>query len=226
MLSESEAIDQIVHDMFSELKLPGLVCAVSSSAQVTHYSTHGRANLTLETPFSVDQRFPIGSLTKSFGAAAMLRLRDEGRLALNQSPRDFIPDLHTFWSKCSLSQLLSMQSGLGADYGGSWAEQHLPLSNTQLGERLALPVIAATEPGTSFLYSNLGYMMLGRVISKVSGQDARDFILERFIEPLGMESTTWAPSSNIATGYRSTDNRFEEEKTFRANNDGGVFGGL
>jgi CubicO group peptidase (beta-lactamase class C family) len=213
--------------MFSELKAPGLVCAVISNAQVTHYAARGYSNLAMKTPCGVQQSFPIGSLSKSFGAAAILLLRDQGCLKLNQSPQDFIPGLSSFWSSTSLHQLLSMQSGLGADYGGSWAEQHLPLSNEELAERLALSVIAASAPGTSFLYSNFGYMMIGRIISEVSGKDARDFIFEHFIQPLGMSGTTWAPPAmNTITGYRSSDDRFEEEQPFSANNDGGVFGGL
>jgi CubicO group peptidase (beta-lactamase class C family) len=227
MLTQSEKIERIVDEMFVELTPPGLVCAITADAQVTQYMTRGHSDPTLGTAFSIDNSFPIGSLTKSFGAAAILLLRDEGRLALSQSPKDFIPELDPFWAEASLYQLLSMQSGLGADYGGSWAEQHLPLSNAELGERLNLSVIAASKPGTSFLYSNFGYMMLGRVISQVSGKDARDFILERIITPLGMTSTTWAPpSSGASTGYRSTDNTFEKEQTFSANNDGAVFGGL
>lgn len=227
MLKHSESIDTLVRDMFSELKAPGLVCTVASNAQVTHYATCGHANLALKTPCSIDQSIPIGSLTKSFVGAAILLLRDQGRLELSQAPTDFMLGLPPFWSSTSLHQLLSMQSGLGADYGGSWAEQHLPLSNAELGERLALPVIAAAAPGASFLYSNFGYMMLGRVISEVTGQDARDFITEKFIKPLGMDSTNWAPpATNAVTGYRSTNDSFEEEITFSAHNDGGVFAGL
>lgn len=227
MPTQSESIDPLVLDMFTTLQAPGLICALTSKAQVLHYSTHGHANVALKTPMSIDQSFPIGSLTKSFSAAAILLLRDQGLLTLDQSPADFVSGLDPFWANTSLHQLLSMQSGLGADYGGSWAEQHLRLSNTEMGERLALPVIAATTPGTAFLYSNFGYMMLGRVISQVSGHDARDFILEKFIKPLGMTNTGWAPpATNTMTGYRSRNGTFEEEETFSTLNDGGVFIGL
>ncbi len=227
MSKKPESIDTLVSDMFLELKAPGLLCAVTSNAQVIHYAACGYANLSMKTPFSIEQSFPVGSLTKSFCAAAILLLRDQGHFALNQSPRDLIPVLPPFWSSVSLHQLLSMQSGLGADFGGSWAEQHLPLSNTELGERLAQPIIAAAAPDAAFLYSNFGYMMLGRVISEVSGQDARDFIIEKLLNPLEMRATNWAPPpTNAATGYRFINDTFKEERTFTANNYGGVFGGL
>lgn len=227
MPTHASRIEQILDQQFLGLRSPGLVCAVAAEAHVTHYATRGCANLALQTPLSVGQVFPIGSITKSFAAAAVLLLRDEGRLELGQSPADFIPHLHTFWATTSLAQLLSMQSGLGADYGGSWAEQHLPLSNAELGERLARPVIAAAQPGVYFMYSSLGYMMLGRVISAAAGCDARDFISERFIRPLGMVSTSWAPQLPTAViGYRCREGRFEQEAPFRAQNDGAVFGGL
>jgi CubicO group peptidase (beta-lactamase class C family) len=120
-----------------------------------------------------------------------------------------------------------MQSGLGADYGGSWAEQHLPLANEQLTERLTRPVIAAAQPGQRYMYSNLGYVMLGRVISAAAGCDARDFIVERFIKPLGMASTSWSPHPlNAATGYCSMSGRLQQDHVFAARNDGAVFGGL
>jgi CubicO group peptidase (beta-lactamase class C family) len=166
-------------------------------------------------------------LTKSFAAAAILMLRDEGRLNLAQSPRNFVPELGSDWDGTSLFQLLSMQSGLGEDFGGSWAEQHLPLSNPEISQRFAVPLIRAALPGTQYFYSNFGYMVLGRVISRASGQDARAFIAQRLLDPLGMTSTSWSvPGANAACGYRRGENRFEKESLLSGCNDGAVFGGL
>lgn len=223
----TQKIDDLVRDIFEELQPPGLVCAITADQKIRHVAPYGVRDTEHLTPFDADVSFPIGSLTKSFAAAAILILRDEGRLNLDQSPRDFIPQLGADWEGTSLFQLLSMQSGLGEDFGGSWAEQHLPLSNSELTQRFAIPIILAARPGTHYFYSNFGYMVLGRIISRVSGLDARDFIAQRLLEPMGMNLTSWSvPSTNAARGYRRGENRFEQEDLFSASNDGAVFGGL
>ncbi len=225
--TETQKIDDLVREMFEELHPPGLACAVTADQKIRHVTAYGVCDAEHLTPFDTNISFPIGSLTKSFAAAAILILRDEERLTLSQSPRDFIPELGCDWEGTSLFQLLSMQSGLGEDFGGSWAEQHLPLSNSELTQRFAVPIIRAARPGAHYFYSNFGYMVLGRVISQASGQDARDFIAQRLLEPMGMSSTSWSvPLTNAACGYKRGESRFEKEDHFSASNDGAVFGGL
>jgi len=225
--TETPVIDALVRAAFEELKPPGLVCAVTADRKIRHVAAYGVCDAEHHTPFDVHIAFPIGSLTKSFAAAALLILRDEQKLSLDQSPRDFAPELSSYWQDTSLFQLLSMQSGLGEDFGGSWAEQHLVLSNAELTHRFAVPVTRAVRPGTHFFYSNFGYMVLGRVISQAAGQDARDFIAQRLLEPLEMSSTSWSiPQTNTALGYKTSADRFEQEERFSASNDGAVFGGL
>jgi CubicO group peptidase (beta-lactamase class C family) len=226
--AEAQKVDELTKGLFDELKPPGLLCAVIADRKTAHVSSYGVADTERRAAWNIDGSFPIGSLTKSFAAASILVLRDEGRISLDQSPRQFIPELGAEWQGVTLWQLLSMQSGLGEDFGGSWAEQHLPLSNHVLTERFSVPITWAARHGAQYFYSNFGYMVLGRVISKASGQDARDFIAQRLLEPLGMERTSWSvPSANVVRGYRTENNkRFEEEGLFSAANDGAVFGGL
>ncbi len=229
MLSDiqTQRCSRLIQDVFEELQPPGLACAVMTDGKLLSFVAHGVSDVEQVTPFSLDYSFPIGSLTKSFAAAAILILRDNGKLSLAQSASEFVPELGPDWEMTSLFHLLSMQGGLGEDFGGSWAEQHLPLSNRELTQRFTIPIIRVASPGTRNFYSNFGYMVLGRVISRVSGVDARDFIVQRLLEPLGMSSTAWsAPSTKAAQGYRRGDSRFESEQLFSAANDGAVFGGL
>ncbi len=123
-----------------------------------------------------------------------------------------------------------------ADHGGGWPEDNawgdrqLWRSNAELSAILAPGVTFASAPGRVYEYSNLGYMVLGRVIANVSGESSLDFITHRILQPLGMHDTVWnaedvAPQ-RLARGYHWLDGRWIEEPLLPSGGDAAVFGGL
>jgi CubicO group peptidase (beta-lactamase class C family) len=134
--------------------------------------------------------FRIASMTKTFTAASVLRLRDDGVLSLD----DALPELATAGPTgdspaITLRQLLSMQSGLTSD--DRWADRHLDISGDELDAVVAARPLFAMPPGTGYEYSNLGYGVIGRVIERVTGERPQDVIDRLLVRPLALDRTTW-----------------------------------
>jgi CubicO group peptidase (beta-lactamase class C family) len=141
-------------------------------------------------------RYRIASMTKSFTAAAVLSLRDEGILSIDIPVDEYAPELTTFCrtisgTRITLRHLLSMTSGLATD--DPWADRHLDTTADEMNALYQDGAVYAFAPGTYFEYSNLGFALIGRVVERVTGRRVRDFVDERFLQPLQMTSTTWDP---------------------------------
>lgn len=133
----------------------------------------------------------IASMTKCFAAAAILILRDEGKLRLSDPVTNFLPDLldSARFRRTTIYHLLTMQSGLPID--DPWADRQLERSDTELDPVLKGPFMFAAEPGEEFHYSNLGYMLLGRIVTLAAGEHSLSFISRRLLAPLGMTRSAW-----------------------------------
>jgi len=154
---------------------------------------------TTGTVSNVSTRYRIASMTKSFTAAAVLSLRDEGVLSIDTPVDDYAPELATICrtesgTRITLRHLLSMTSGLATD--DPWADRHLDATAQEMNDLYQQGGLYAFAPGTHFEYSNLGFALIGRVIERVTGRRVRDFVDERLLTPLHMTSTTWDPPLN------------------------------
>jgi len=144
-------------------------------------------------------------MTKSFTAAAILALRDDGALCLDDPVAGLAPSMaavaHPDISAPAVTvrHLLSMSSGLATD--DAWADRHLDLTEDELDAAAAFPMFACV-PGTAFEYSNLGFGVLGRVVLEVTGTRLQDVVTERLLEPLGMRRTTWTAPDDALPGFR------------------------
>ena len=149
----------------------------------------------------------IASMTKSFTAAVVLMLRDEGRLRLDDFVVEHAPELSGL--RCpmpgsppiTIRHLLSMSSGLATD--DAWADRHLDITDAELDVLVASGVAFAAMPGTVFEYSNLGYAVLGRVVRNVAGATLQQLVTQRLLHPIGMDRTTWSAPAGAVVGYRS-----------------------
>ena len=147
---------------------------------------------------NIDTRYRIASMTKSFTAAAVLGLRDEGLLSLDVPVLEYAPELSgvvnpNHGPPLTLRHLLSMSSGLATD--DPWADRHLDASSAEMDVHYGRDFEFACATGTNFEYSNLGFALIGRVVERVTGRRVRDHVTERFLEPLSMTATTWDPPS-------------------------------
>ncbi|MGP9846005.1 serine hydrolase domain-containing protein [Brachybacterium sp. 107] len=155
----------------------------------------------------------IASMTKSFTAATILALRDEGTLRLDDPVSTYVPEaagafeLAADEPEPTLRHLLTMGGGLVTD--NPWGDRQEAMTREEFATLLAGGLGHVHRPDTGFEYSNTGYALLGRVIDEVTGSDYTAQIRERFLEPLGMADTAFETSgldsARVATGHRLAD---------------------
>ncbi|MBV9795013.1 MAG: beta-lactamase family protein [Actinobacteria bacterium] len=188
---------------------PGLAYGVVAGGRLVHAGGLGERRAGGPVP-DAGTVFRIASMTKSFTATMVLRLRDEGALSLDDPAEQYVPELRD-WPPVTpdaqpvrIRHLLTMTAGFPTDDPWGDREQGTPLP--EFSAFLARGVSFNWAPGTRFEYSNLGYAILGRVIAAVTGEPYKDVIKARLLEPLGMSSTGYeaaefAPEV-LAAGHR------------------------
>jgi CubicO group peptidase (beta-lactamase class C family) len=145
-----------------------------------------------------DTQYAIASITKTFIAAAIMLLRDEGALSLDDSLGSHLEEADR--EGVTLRRMLAHLSGMQREAPGEvWETLQMPDREELLA---GLPEAEQVlQPGAHWHYSNLAYALLGEVIHRVSGIPAEQFVEERLLRPQGLERTTWGPGANAATGY-------------------------
>lgn len=164
----------------------------------------------------------IASMTKSFTAATVLALRDEGRLRLDDPVAAHVPEAAGAFEQepgdpeVTLRHLLTMSAGLVTD--NPWGDRQEAMTRERFAEVLGGGLGHVHAAGTGFEYSNTGYALLGRVIDEVTGTPYAEEIRRRFLGPLGLDATGWSAAEvdadRLATGHRLADRtdatRFEQ----------------
>ena len=145
-------------------------------------------------PSATERPFRIASMSKSFTAATVLALRDDGVLGLDDPVAEHLPWAATIdrplgGARLTIRHLLTMTAGLPTD--DPWGDRQESLPLAAFDELVAAGLSFCRPAGIEFEYSNLGYALLGRVISQVTGADFRDVVAQRLLEPLGMTRTTY-----------------------------------
>ncbi|MFZ3547611.1 serine hydrolase domain-containing protein [Streptomyces sp. 4.24] len=143
-------------------------------------------------------QYRIGSITKTFTAVLVMRLRDEGLLRLGDPVEKFLPG--TGAGEVTVGQLLSHTSGLAAESPGEWWERTAGTLRPELSDVLGEQPFRF-EPGLRHHYSNPGYTLLGSLVEALRGKPWEEALRAEVLEPLGMERTTAQPVSPHAGGW-------------------------
>ncbi|MBP1635261.1 MAG: pbpE 4 [Acidobacteria bacterium] len=214
-----EEIDRLVAGDMARQHVPGAAWGVVVDGELAHVGAAGTRVAGTEAPVDGDTVFRIASMTKSFTAMAVLALRDEGRLSLDDPVERYVPELRELRyptadsPRITVRHLLSHAAGFPED--NPWGDQQLSATEDELTAMLRRGISFSNPPGLAYEYSNLGFAILGRVVSRVSGVAYRDYVTARVLRPLGMASTTLDPSAvapeRLAHGYRWEDGRWTEE---------------
>jgi CubicO group peptidase (beta-lactamase class C family) len=204
---------------------PGLAYGIVLGGELVHAAGFGERHLGGPVP-DAGTVFRIASMTKSFTASAILALRDDGVLKLDDPAEEYVPELRGWPSvtpdsaRVSIRHLLTMTAGFPTDDPWGDRQQGLPLE--EFASFLAAGVRFNWAPGTRFEYSNLGYAILGRVITAVTGAAYPDYIRHRLLHPLGMTRTGYEVEefeepgllgtgpAGTARGYRRTPGGWSE----------------
>jgi CubicO group peptidase (beta-lactamase class C family) len=179
-------------------RVPGVSAAVARRGAILWQEAVGAARLEDGTPVTPDTQFRVGSITKTFTAVALMQLRDEGALALDDRLGEHIEE--AAHPGPTLRRLLAHSSGIQREpVGDVWETLESP-EIEQLLERFE-EAEQVLEPGRWFHYSNLAFALLGEVVARRAGKPYREVIQERILSPLGLERTTWSPVEPRAQGY-------------------------
>ncbi|MGZ3420992.1 MAG: exo-beta-N-acetylmuramidase NamZ domain-containing protein [Polyangiales bacterium] len=184
------AIDRVVDEAILRGDAPGAVVVVWSHDRVMHRKAYGHRRVVPErVPMTVDTVFDLASLTKPLATAMSIHLlAHDKRLALADPARKYLPELGDHQAAITIEQLLLHTSGLpAADSLASFRE----------GEAVALNKIGAlrlaTTPGTAYKYSDLGFVLLGAIVARASGEKLDAFAARRLFAPLGLHDTDFLP---------------------------------
>jgi len=144
---------------------------------------------------TADTQYRIGSISKTFVAVEVMRLRDEGRLDIGDPIGTHLPEVP--FGQVTIAQLLTHTSGLQAETDGDWWER---TPGDTWSALLTSGVHLRATPGTGFHYSNVGYAVLGELVARLRDEPWQDAVRKGLLEPLGMTRTTTRPVQPAAPG--------------------------
>lgn len=226
-------LDLMFKDHAKKSNAPGMVYGLMLGGKLIHVGQTGLANIQANIKADETSVFRIASMTKSITTLAILKLRDAGKLKLDDPVYLYIPELSqlTYSSKdapvITIRHLMTHGAGFPED--NPWGDRQLGISEAAFSKMLKKGISFSNAPGKTYEYSNMGFAMLGSIIKKVAGISYQKYIQNEIFKPLGMNHTYWeysdVPKEKLAHGYRWLNNQWIEQPM---EHDGayGAMGGL
>ena len=212
-------VDTIFREFADRSRVPGAAWGIVVDGELAHAGATGYQDVASNVPVIADTVFRIASMTKSFTAMAILGLRDEGKLSLDDAAERYVPELKgltyptTDSPRITIRHLLSHSEGFPED--NPWGDQQLGISAAQMTRLLRGGIPFSNAPGVAYEYSNYGFALLGAIVSRASGRSYNDYLASTILAPLGMTATSMeasrVPAGRLARGYRWEDERWKEE---------------
>lgn len=212
-------IDSLFASFARTNRVPGIAYGVLIDGQLVHTGTAGLREIASSKPVDSASVFRIASMTKSFTALSILKLRDEGKLALDDPAERYVPELAglayptTDSPRLTIRHLLSHSGGFPED--NPWGDRQLDATDEEISQMMRGGIPFSNPPGIAYEYSNYGFAILGRIVARVSGQPYATYVRQNILEPLGMTSTTMeavqVSPDRLAHGYRWEDEQWKDE---------------
>jgi CubicO group peptidase (beta-lactamase class C family) len=208
-------MQQIVNSYVGDKTFMGTVLVVKEGHTLIDQG-YGSADLEWNVPNAPSTKFRLGSITKQFTATSILLLQERGELNIDDPVSKYMPDAPAAWSKITIYNVLTHTSGIPSftgfpDYRTTEWKDTTPAELVARFRDKPLDF----EPGTKFSYSNSGYVLLGYLVEKVSGQTYGDFLQQNIFTPLGMKDTGIDSNAAIlpqrAQGYRRSPHGIEHD---------------
>lgn len=214
-------------------RMPGAVMGVIIDGELAWVKATGIRETESKAPVTPETVFRIASMTKSFTAMAILKLRDEGKLSLDDPVSRYVPEFADLPYPTSdsptitIRHLLTHSEGFPED--NPWGDRQLAQNSETMRAWLKAGIPFSTAPGTAFEYSNYGFAILGQIVAKASGKPYADYVRDNILRPLGMSASTFemsqVPREQIALGYRRENDAWKPEPIL-AHGSFGAMGGL
>lgn len=213
------AIDAVMRQFVAREHIPGAAWGIIIDGKLAHVGVTGLREIASRSPVDSNSVFRIASMTKSFTAMSILRLRDEGKLSLDDLAERYVPELvglrypTSDAPRITIRHLLSHAEGFPED--NPWGDQQLARTDEEMSQMIRRGIPFSNAPGIAYEYSNYGFAILGRIVARVSGMPYKDYVAASILRPLGMRSTTLSPAAvpanRLAHGYRWEDEQWKEE---------------
>jgi len=225
--ARADEADTLIRDTMQRQRVPGATIAVVQKGQVLKAQGYGLSNIELQVPAKRESVYQSASVGKQFTATAVMMLVEEGKLNLDERVHAYLPQTPASW-KGTVRQLLAHTSGMpeitdATDLRRDYSDDELL--------KLVFKSPPDFEPGEKFKYSNTGYVILGILITKVTGEPYGDFLKRRIFEPLGMKTTRIISEADIipnrSAGYRLVKGELKNQEwvspTFNSTADGSLY---
>jgi len=195
------AVDRIADAALAKGASPGLQIAIFRNGAPILVKSYGLVDLEQRTPVTNESVFRIGSVTKQFTAAAILKLQEEAKLSVDDRLFAYFPDFPGA-EGITIRQMLQHTSGLHSFTDKNYPAMKMAHRSTaeMVGFLAAMPKVSDFAPGTDWRYSNTAYFMLGAIVEKVEGASLAAVLERRFFVPLGMTRTAVDDESEIVAG--------------------------
>jgi len=203
-------IDALFAKYQADAHIPGMVYGIVQDGKLVHVKGIGVQNITDKRPVTADSLFRIASMTKAFTGLSILKLRDDGKLRLDDLAEQYVPEMKgwTYPTRDSprirIRDLLQHVGGFVTD--DPWGDRQQVLPQAEFTRMIAAGVPFSRAPQSQHEYSNFGYALLGRIVANASGMAYSDYVQKTILTPLGMTSSGFdaphAPKDKYALGYR------------------------
>lgn len=208
-----QRVDSAVTAEMARERVPGVSIAVVRAGHIVYERGYGYSNVEHQVPATSATVYQSGSVGKQFTAALVMLLVQDGKLALTDSVTKFFPDAPPAWNRVTIRHLLTHTSGAG-DYPDDFDYRH-DYSEDDM-RRLVLSRPFDFSPGERWQYSNLGYVLLGAIIHRVSGVFYADLLRTRIFLPFGMTTARLISEADIvpnrAAGYRLVEGELKNQE--------------
>jgi len=200
-------IDSLVNDYMTVKKVPAVSVAVLHGQDTVVMRRYGLASREANRQADASTVYEIGSITKQFTSSGIMRLVERGKVSLDDPISKYVPDLPAHEQNVKIRQLLNHTSGVhnytsSPEWAKTWKDDYTPRQIVAFVDKDTLDF----PSGTRYSYSNTGYVLLGMVIEKASGQPYATFVQREFFGPLGLTQTSYCPSRatdpHFAVGYQ------------------------
>ena len=221
-------IDSLYKATAEKNHFPGMTYGIVVDGKLIHTGNYGYTDIEKKIPVSSSSVFRIASMSKSFTAMAILKLRDEGKLRLDDPAYLYIPALKKLKYATADSPPITIRHllthGAGFPEDNPWGDRQLSDNDKELIAFIENQVSFSNPPGVAYEYSNLGFALLGKIVTEVSGKPYQQYIRENIWQPLGMKTAEWefgnvAPDK-LAHGYRWLNEKWNEETLLHDTPDG------
>lgn len=222
-------IEKIYKDYAEKNHFPGYAFGIVLDGKLVYSGSAGFADLKKQIPASTRSMFRIASMSKSFTSLALLKLRDEGKLDLDDPVEKYLPELKGQGltkdaPKITIRHIMTHSAGFPED--NPWGDRQLADTEADLIALIKKGLSFSNAAGLQYEYSNLGFAIQGYVIHKVSGLPYNEYIEKNILRPLGMSTTTYAytkiPDKDLAKGYRYINKKWRDEPLLQD----GIYGAM